>query len=139
MGGKQFSTWIFLSWRKCFRSLFLTTEKILLLSDKNQEILQFEVKTYFFQIWRSHFWDSPWDSFSYDFFGKDILRKTPQLSEREKIRAKTPGVKAVEGVLNRMLCHSDFTVMNVKSLFRSSFDVTCYTYVIIIWFLSAEH
>ena len=80
MGNKQFSTYIFLSWRKFFRSLFLKIEKISVLSFKNQEISHSEWKTYFFQIWRSHFGDPPGTAFHTFFPEKIFCVKRPQLS-----------------------------------------------------------
>ena len=58
-GGKQVTTWIFLSWRKYFKSLFLITEKILLLSFKNQEILIFKVKKIFCSNLTVPLWGPP--------------------------------------------------------------------------------
>ena len=58
-------------------------------------------------MWRSHFGDPLGDSFSYDFSGKEILPKRPQLSDALAIRTITPSSWPRGGgvVGNRAGCH----------------------------------
>ena len=90
--------------KKNFTSMFLKSGDIAIQSEKN----------IFFQIWRSHFRDPPGGSFSYDFSGKDILRKKTSAIECTKIRTITPsswprwwrGVGNWAGCSTRNLIHS---------------------------------
>ena len=74
IGGNQFSKKIFLSQRSFIKSLFSITAKIIFLSFKNQEILQFKVTKRIFSNLTVSLWGPLGYSF-YCFFEKNISRK----------------------------------------------------------------
>ena len=98
MGGKQFSTQIFSSWRKYLKSLFLTTvKKITSIFQKSVDIVIQSEKIFFSNLTVPLWGPSEGTVFHTIFTGKDILRKTTSAIRHSKNQSHNPGILTPRG------------------------------------------